>query len=312
MKRVVIILTLVLFIVGAGYGLGVYYKYDIYHMAMSIEKEKAQLTSGQISVDGNDFSYLEGPIIEDKPTLLLIHGFAASKENWLRFAANLTGQYHVIALDLLGHGESTKDLDLHYDIDDQVRYLQGFLAAKGIDRMHLVGNSMGGAIVSLYAATYPDRVETVSLVNPAGIHTHRAKMHDYLDKGQNPLVVKSAGDINTLMAFTMVDAPFIPWPITRVLAERSIDNQQINERIFDAISSEHKFNFEESLTRIKAPTLIMWGDSDKVIHYKNAEFFDQLIPNSSLLIYKNIGHMPMIEIPRRSAKDIDQFINKHS
>ena len=298
--------------VGVGYGLGSKYKYELYEMAMSVEKEKAKLSSGVLTVGDNEFSYLEGPKTEGQATLLLIHGFAANKENWLRFAANLTDQYHVIAVDLLGHGESTKNPALRHDLDDQVEYVRGFLDAKGVGEIHVAGNSMGGAVSSLFAATYPERVRTVSLVNPAGIFEHRAVLQDYLDKGENPLVVNSYDDVHKLMAFAMVEAPFIPWPITEVVAERSMANKKLNDQIFQEFRSEHKYDFKHALTTIKAPTLVMWGQEDKVINYKNSEIFDALVPNSSVLIYENIGHAPMIEIPERSAKDIDNFINENS
>ena len=100
MKKLFIALLVGFVFVGVGYGLGSKYKYELYEMAMSVEKEKAKLSSGVLTVGDNEFSYLEGPKTEGQATLLLIHGFAANKENWLRFAANLTDQYHVTAADL--------------------------------------------------------------------------------------------------------------------------------------------------------------------------------------------------------------------
>ncbi|GAA3911406.1 alpha/beta hydrolase [Litoribacillus peritrichatus] len=312
MKKLLVVLSVVLLVLVGAYGLGSKYKYELYDMAMAMEQNKAKLTPGVAMVGDLRFAYLEGPKVEGQPSLVLIHGFAANKENWMRFAANLTDQYHVIAVDLLGHGESTQDPKLSYDIDDQVLYLSRFLDAKKISNVHLAGNSMGGAVSSLFAATYPERVLTVSLVNPAGVFDHRSVLEDYLERGENPLVVKKPSDIYTLMDFAMVDVPFVPWPITEVVAERSMAKKALNDQIFEQIKGDHKYNFKQALTRIKAPTLVMWGKEDKVINYKNADLFNELVPNSTKLIYQDIGHAPMIEIPMRSAEDISKFIMENS
>jgi len=313
MKKLVIGTLFIAVIVGLYLVMGLAYKDELYELAMNAEKSRAGLTEQKIEVNGLSVSYMEGPKVDDRSTLLLIHGFAANKENWIRFAGHLTDQYNVVALDLLGHGKSTKNPALSHDIDDQVAYLNRFMKAKNISQAHLVGNSMGGAISSLFAATHPEQALSVVLVNPAGIFDHRSVLQDYLDKGENPLVVKKEEDIYTLMEFAMVEPPFVPWPIPLVVAERAMANKALNDQIFDQIKSEHhNYDFKQELTRIKVPTLIMWGTEDKVINYRNSEIFNQLIPVSEILIYQDIGHAPMIEIPEKSANDVDQFIKKHA
>lgn len=309
MKKLIITILSLVVLCGGYLILGSIYKYELYDLAMTAEKGRADLVEKELAVNGLSVSYLEGPKLQDKPTMLLIHGFAANKENWIRFAGHLNQEYHIVAVDLLGHGKSTKNPALRHDLDDQVSYLIDFLNAKQLQQVHLVGNSMGGAISSLFAATHPDRTLSVSLVNPAGVFDHRSVLQDYLDKGENPLVVKQPEDIYTLLDFAMEVKPFVPWPIPEVVAERSMANQALNEQIFQHLKSDqHNYDFKDALTRIRVPTLIMWGQQDRVINYKNGEVFDQLIPQSKQLIYPEIGHVPMIEIPQRSAADIDAFI----
>ncbi|GLQ32025.1 alpha/beta fold hydrolase [Litoribrevibacter albus] len=309
MKKLVIGLLTVAVLLTGYMVLGSIYKYELYDMAMTAEKSRADLVEKEVDINGIKVSYLEGPKPEGKPTMLLIHGFAANKENWIRFAGNLNEDYHIVAVDLLGHGKSTKNPALRHDLDDQVQYLINFLNAKQLTKVHLVGNSMGGAISSLFAATHPERTLSVSLVNPAGVFDHRSVLQDYLDRGENPLVVKKVEDIYTLLDFAMEEKPFVPWPIPVVVAERSMANQALNEQIFEHLKTDqHSYNFKDELTKIQAPALIMWGEQDRVINYKNSEIFDQLIPTSRTLIYPHIGHVPMIEIPEQSASDIDAFI----
>lgn len=136
----------------------------------------------------------------------------------------------MVAVDLPGHGQSFKDMNVRYDIDDQVRYLNTILGKLNVDRFHIAGNSMGGAISALYAATYPEKVASLVLLNPAGISTHRSQMADMLDRGENPLVVSTDDDFFELMDFAMEKKPFIPWPVSSVLAEKAVADKAIRER----------------------------------------------------------------------------------
>ena len=282
-------------------------KHSLYDMAINHERSKAGLVLKTLDVNGKSIALLESENTAAKQALVLVHGFGANKENWVRFAAYLTDTYHVIAVDLPGHGESIKDLSLPYDIDDQVRYLNQILAQLKINRFHIAGNSMGGAISSLYAATYPDQVQSVVLFNPGGVYDHESELHQLLRQGKNPLIVETADDFDRLMDFALEKKPFIPWPITSVLAEKAVKNKPINDKIFQDIRGEHRYVFKDELRKIKAPTLILWGDKDRIINVKNAAIFESLIPNSRKLILEGIGHAPMIEIPEETAQICHDF-----
>lgn len=314
MKKLIVAVGVVALFIASYLIVGAVYKHELYDLAMKVERDRAGLTEHTAKIGTLDVSYLEETAKDTtQPTLLLIHGFAANKENWLRFAGQLTDQYHIVAVDLLGHGKSTKDATLKHDLDDQVAYLINFLNHKGIQKVHLVGNSMGGAISALFASMHPERTLSASLVNPAGIFDHRSVLEDYLEKGENPLVVKKTEDIYALFDFAMEVKPFMPWPIPEVVAEQSIAKQALNEQMFEHLKTDqHAYDFKHELTKIKAPTLIMWGAKDRVINYQNSEVFDQLINNSTVLIYPDIGHVPMIEIPEQSSYDVNQFIQQQA
>jgi pimeloyl-ACP methyl ester carboxylesterase len=286
-------------------------KQKIYGWAMDLELAKAHLTRKQVMVDNHPFVYLESKKKPKEQSVLLIHGFGANKENWIRFAGNFSKQYHVVALDLPGHGESFKDLNLHYDIDDQVAYVHAFADKIGLKTFHIVGNSMGGAISALYAATYPKQVLTVTLIDPGGIFDYPSDLSKALEKGKNPLIVRKPGDMEKLMNFALVKKPFLPWPVESVMEKKSIANAAINDKIFKDITTEpHKYDFKKELTEIKAPTLIMWGREDRAIAVKNADVFQQLIPNSKKVIFDGVGHAAMIEIPEKSAQVFLNFIKQ--
>lgn len=287
-------------------------KHGLYEMALDHERGKAGLSFERFEVGGKSIAILESRREAQKPNFILVHGFGANKDNWARFSRYLTDTYHVVAIDLPGHGESVKDITLRYDLDDQVGYLNEILGQLKIQRFHIAGNSMGGAIASLYAARYPEQVQSLILMAPGGIYPYESELSRLLAEGKNPLIVKTAEDFGVLMDFALEKKPFIPWPITSVLAEKAVANKPINDKIFADIRGEHRYNFEDELKKIKAPTLILWGNKDRVLNVDNARVFEQLIPNSKKRILEGIGHVPMVETPEETAVICRDFITNNN
>ncbi len=284
------------------------FKYSLYETALNYEYGRADLSVKKIEINGKSIALMESPDDPSKPNVVLIHGFGANKENWVRFAANLTENYHVVAMDLPGHGQSSKDLDIRYDIDDQVGYVHEILQELKLQTFHLAGNSMGGAISSLYAATYPEEVLSLWLFNPGGIYKYESEFNRLLKDGKNPLIINNTDDFDGLMDFAMEKKPFIIWPITSVLAEKALKNKAINHKIFDDIHGDHHYVFQDELKNIKAPTLILWGRKDRILDVGNASVFEALIPGSRKVIFEDIGHLPMLEIPEKSAGICKDFV----
>lgn len=285
-------------------------KYGLYEMALDHERSKAGLSLNQFEVNGKAISILEGKRVEGKPSLVLLHGFGANKDNWVRFSRYLTDSFYVIALDLPGHGDSVKDLHLRYDLDDQVGYIHEILEYLNVRELHLVGNSMGGAIAALYAARYPAHVRSLMLMAPGGIYQYESDLNRLLAEGKNPLIVTNADEFDALMDFALEKKPFIPWPITSVMAEKAVANKPINDKLFADIRGDHRYQFPEELKRITAPTLILWGRKDRVLNVGNASVFEGLIPHSEIIILEDIGHVPMVEDPEKAAEIYREFIAK--
>ncbi|MCP5161558.1 MAG: alpha/beta hydrolase [Hahellaceae bacterium] len=284
------------------------FKHKFTDMALKSERDRAGLAYKSVEVDSMNIVYLESNSNASAETMVLIHGFGANKDNWVRMAAQFEDEYHVVIIDLPGHGDSSKDLQRHYSYNDQVDYLHDILSKLNIKRFHLAGNSMGGAISTLYTAAYPEQVATLTLFDPAGVFQFESELAQYLAKNENPLIVKNSQDFTRLMDFALEEKPFIPWPVTDILAEKAMANQQINAKVWEDIRTLDPQMFLGVLLKITTPTLIIWGIEDKVINYKNAEIFKQNIPNAKLELLEHIGHAPMIEVPETSANLMRTFI----
>ena len=121
-----------------------------------------------IGTDGITWPYLEGGPPGGE-VLLLVHGFGAEKDHWLAYARQFSKKYRVVIPDVPGFGEATKSADLDYGMAAQAKRMDGFLQALGISRCHAAGNSMGGYILLKLALDNPARLESLTLLNNAGV-----------------------------------------------------------------------------------------------------------------------------------------------
>jgi len=283
---------------------------SIYEAAIQLERSSSGLEAVSVQVGELDIAYLRNSEPTDGDTIVMVHGFGANKDNWTRLADYLTGEFNVVAVDLPGHGDSSKPLDLGYTVPEQAEHLGRILEALAIDRSHMIGNSMGGAITALFAARYPDRLQSAVLFDPAGIHEYDSELVERVEHGDNPLIPSKPGDLSRLMDFALEQKPFVPWPILDVLEQKAIANREVNRVIFRAIrSSEHANQFRDQLALIRDPVLVVWGMEDRVINYRNGDLFVAALADARLELMPNIGHAPMIEAPEDSAALVRSFIN---
>ncbi|MEE2764318.1 MAG: alpha/beta fold hydrolase [Pseudomonadota bacterium] len=281
----------------------------LYEAAIQLERSSAGLEAATTRVGDLDIAYLRNAEENPGDTIVMVHGFGANKDNWTRLADQLTDDFNVYAIDLPGHGDSSKPLDLGYTLDEQTEHLAGILTALDIDRFHMMGNSMGGAITALFAARYPERIKTAVLFDPAGIFEHESELVDLVREGDNPLIPSKPGDLKRLMDFALEEEPFVPWPILGVLEDKAIANQDINRVIFAAIrDSGFESAFRQQITRIQDPVLVVWGKQDRIIDYRNGALFVEAIPDARLELLDGIGHAPMLEAPERSAQLFRTFL----
>jgi len=308
MKKFLVVAIVIVLVGLGGVFAGDHYRYELYDAAIAFEQDRAGLKSQTGLAGPNKFAYIETERVEGQESIIMLHGFSANKTNWIRLAQHLGSQYHLVALDLLGHGDNEQDMSRSYSIVEQVEFVKLAAAGLGIARFHLVGNSMGGAISALYSATYPEQVITATLISPAGVHDIPSVMDDIIKDGENPLIATTIEEFGRVIDFVMVEKPYIPGPVQKVEAERSVARIEINRKIFKDIRADLDTGLQQGFASISAPVLFIWGDQDRAINVKNIDRYASLIPNAQKKVYEDIGHLAMIEVPQRTARDILDFI----
>lgn len=265
-----------------------------------LEQYRAGLAHEQLTVHNLNIHYYQGGPASGE-TLVLLHGFAADKDNWLRFSRPLTQDYRVIALDLPGFGDS--DLPPgSYDVGTQAERLADILDELGVQQAHVLGNSMGGQIAALFAARYPERVRSLALFANAGIDSpHKSELYQLLTSGSpNPLVVKQPQDFDKLLRFVFVEPPYLPESLKRYLGERAMAKATHYDQVFKQLV-ERPVPLAPELPKIQAPTLLLWGRQDRVLDVSSIEVMQPLLNKPNVVIMDNVGHAPMLERPEESA-----------
>lgn len=253
-------------------------------------------------LDQHRVTFLEGGRM-DGETVVLVHGFGASKENWLFLAGLLARQYHLIIPDLPGFGESHFVASSNYRLSTQAERLHRIVSQISSGKVHLVGNSMGGAIAGITAARFSDQIASLTLMNAAGMRGSRASDFEAaLQRGENPLIPASMLDVARLFRIvTCKNRHSLSALLTPIMYREMVHRHPVNHRIFrDMLEIDEDPN--QVFSEVACPTMIMWGDQDAVLDVSCADTFHGLIPHASKRIFKGVGHLPMLEAPGLTAR----------
>lgn len=283
--------------------------------AIGIERCRSDLTAKTLELDEKHFSYLErtGP----GQTIVLLHGFTAEKNNWLRFVRQFPPEYRVIVPDMVGHGDNPWPGGEGYNLATIITGFTQIVDGLELETFHLAGNSLGGLVSTQYAADNPDRVLTLGLFDPAGVISEQSSdLMLALDRGENPFRIETRDDFDQLLQYTFHDIPFAPWPIYSVMAREYIQRNDFHMQLFDALIASEPFTSSEFarrlLPRVSVPTFVLWGAKDRLLHVSSMKVFEEFLPQMEGKILPGCGHCPMMEQPRQSANLYLDFLQRHS
>jgi pimeloyl-ACP methyl ester carboxylesterase len=261
----------------------------------------------------------------DAEPALFVHGLGGSAHNWTDFAGVLREQFAIEAIDLPGFGRSGAPHDRNYSLRAQARMVIAYLEASRRGPVHLVGNSMGGAISILVAAQRPDVVRTLTLISPAVPHV-KVRVHPLRSDPRIAfLIVPGVGPL-ALKRMRQID---VPERVAGTIAMCFADPSRYPHARFDEAVAEGRARrrlpwADDALLRaarglvrsqfakrsqawsamrsITVPTLVLWGASDKLVAADLASIVAAAIPNARLLVLDDIGHTAMMEDPITSAR----------
>ena len=268
----------------------------------------------------------------DHPPLVLLHGVFDNKATWFRLAARLPA-HRIIAPDLIGHGHSSKPtfaarpVHERYSPDMQVGYLAAFIAALDLDDVILVGNSLGGGLALRLYLDFPTLAAKVSglvLIDAAG-YPHKLPLH-VRTLGSYPGKLLSHAPIHALARTSGLlrlaawctfrrcfhDRGKIP-PELATVARAALETPNTayaNHYSARNLVPPDVATFHQRFGDITCPTLVLWGQQDRVLPVRSAQRFATALPHSDLHIFPNCGHAPHLEYPDETAAYIEQWIKK--
>lgn len=258
-----------------------------------------------VSVAGQPVNTID---LGDGPPLVFIHGLSGSWPNWLEQLPVFADSHRVIAMDLPGFGHSPMPHE-RITISGYARLLDGLFDELAIDAATIVGNSMGGFVSAELAIAFPERVERMVLVSPAGLSTYRhprgTRALPALHRGERIVAAYTAwmaskSDIVTKRALlrnaTLGLVTRHPGRLPAALAAEQLRGAG-KPGFIQALEANLDYDFRHRLPEIVCPTLIVWGDSDRVITVRDAAVFAEMISGSRKVIYEDTGHMSQIERP---------------
>lgn len=307
------LIALVLVLVGLSYSIKDETKLSL---AVSAERAIAGLEQKSIQINDHKIEYLEAG---SGPVILMIHGFGANKDNWIRMAKYFSNDYRLIIPDLPGFGESTILETAKYDVDHQTKRLKSMMEALGVEQLHITGNSMGGYIAAHFASTYPENTLSAWLLNPLGIESAEpSEMFKMFAQGHHPYVLpRNEKEFRLLMSKVFFEQPLTPDFAIRALNEDFQRHYESNSRIAFEIHKvkDGKIAFshpiEKSLTAYPNPLLVVWGDDDRILAADGLRVIKEQRPQTDTVMMSNMGHAPMLEAPELTANTIKQFLEKH-
>lgn len=242
-----------------------------------------------------------------KPALVMLHGYSADKDVWPRFAAQFVKDYHVIVPDLAGHGETGFSPILKYDVPSQSQRVVDLMSTLGVSQFHVIGNSMGGFIAATLAANHGQHVLSAVAFDPAGVVSpQKSPMDNMIAQGRNPFEVNSRKQFDEFYTMTMAKPPYLPQFVLSGVAQDYMNRREELAAIYRDFHRQDML--DGKLGQIKAPFLLIWGKKDALLDVSAVEVWKAGVPHMQVEVYDDLGHMPMLEDPARTAERVNQFL----
>ena len=255
------------------------------------------------------------------PPILLVHGITSSSRTWKRVMPRLAESHTVIAPDLLGHGQSAKPQG-DYSLGAYASGIRDLLVALEIPRATVVGHSLGGGIAMQFAYQSPERLGRMVLVDSGGI-----------GREVNP-VLRAAALPGAEFALPVMFSPTlhdgalkVRGLLAKIGLQPNADVEGVSEGFASLTQADARRAFLNTVRsvidingqRVSAedrlylagdvPTMIIWGENDRIIPLEHAYRAKEMLPDSRLEVFEDAGHFPFNDHPDRFVDVMRDFIN---
>jgi len=253
-------------------------------------------------------------------TLVFLHGLSGCWQNWLQTIPEFARDHRVIVLDFPGFGQSEMPAE-PISIPGYARMLDELLAALSIGSATIIGNSMGGFVGIDLAIRLPERVDRLVLVAGAGLSMEhmlnernqglRPRVENFLFFGlgrlaaHSDIVVRSPTLRRALLRLVVAHPEKLPG---RLMLEQV--NGAGKPGFHGALDAMVGYPIRDRLGEIDSPTLIVWGEEDRLVPLRDAAEFEWLIRRARKVVYEDTGHMVMLERPERFNADLRAFLEE--
>jgi pimeloyl-ACP methyl ester carboxylesterase len=243
------------------------------------------------------------------PVVILLHGFGASLHTWDPWVERLSG-YRVIRIDLPGFGLTGPDPTGDYSVRRGLQILSALMDNLGVAHATLIGNSLGGKLAWNFVVQMPTRVTKLVLISPDGF---ASPGFEYGKKPAVPILLRLLPYVlpKALLRTSLAPAYGDPDKLTDETVTRYRDLMLAPGVRKAIISRMEQVMLEDPaplLRRIRAPTLLLWGQNDAMIPLSNAADYLRYIPQAKLVALPGLGHVPFEEAPAVSLEPVLRFL----
>ena len=277
----------------------------------------ARMSPCTVTLHSHELSYLDSGT---GPAVLFIHGILGSQRQWAHLIDRLDDNHRVIVPDLVGHGESDKPLG-DYSLGSHAGTLRDLLDHLGIDRVTLVGHSLGGGIAMQFFYLFPERVDRLALVASGGLgrEVNPLLRSATLPGAEQVLSVLASGWVLTRARAAGRAASRVGWKpgsdITAIWQGFASLADRASRRAFLATTravidpgGQSVSAYDYLPDAVPVPTLLVWGSRDRMIPASHAITAQKSIPNCRVELFDKAGHFPHLDDPDRFADLLRDFI----
>ncbi len=279
----------------------------------ALKPKYAPAPSDFLQVMGLEVHYRDEGNPGDSLPLVLIHGTGSSLHTFDAWTAALKEQKRVVRMDLPGFGLTGPFPDRNYTMDHYVEFMEAFLRARKIGHCIIAGNSLGGQIAWNFTTAHPERVQKLILIDAAGYPLKSTSVPLAFQLARMPVLNKVLTFITprSVVRSSVQNVYADPGKISEELVDRYFElslRAGNRQALVDRLQIPSDSNRVGQIKNIQQPTLVLWGAQDGLIPTENAYRFHRDLPNDTLVILENSGHVPMEENPAESLGAVLQFM----